>query len=215
MSGQRPGANRWQKRSEKKEQLSHSQPLASHFVGREEELTQLHQWLENALQGELQIVFVSGEAGIGKTTLAETFVEQAQADHNIWIGHGQCIEQYGAGEPYMPLLEALSRLGQEDGATAFVSGLQKYAPTWLAQMPALFTPEEFEDLQPKIQGMTRERMLREITEALEVITKTSPLVLVLEDLHWSDFLHLNSFPRSVDEADEPGCSSLQHTVQPR
>ena len=167
--------------------VADSQPLTPYFVGREGELAQLHQWLENALQGKPQIVFVSGEAGIGKTALAETFVEQAQADRNIWIGHGQCIEQYGAGEPYMPLLEALSRLGQEDGATAFVSSLQKYAPTWLAQMPALFTPEEFEDLQPKIQGMTRERMLREITEALEVITKTSPLVLVLEDLHWSDF----------------------------
>jgi predicted ATPase len=53
-------------------------------------------------------------------------------------------------------------------------------------MPALLNPTEFEALQRKTQGATRERMLRELAEALEVLTAEQPLLLVLEDLHWSD-----------------------------
>ena len=53
-------------------------------------------------------------------------------------------------------------------------------------MPALLTATEFEALQRKTAGMTKERMLREMAEALEALTTERPLVLVLEDLHWSD-----------------------------
>src|SRR5262249_2943468 len=56
----------------------------------------------------------------------------------------------------------------------------------LVQMPAVLRTEEFEALQRKTQGATKERMLREMAETLEVVTAERPLVLVLEDLHWSD-----------------------------
>ena len=79
-------------------------------VGREAELTQLQEWYARARDGQRQVVFVAGEAGMGKTTLVEACVEQLQADGDCWVGHGQCIEQYGAGEAYMPVLEALGRL---------------------------------------------------------------------------------------------------------
>src|SRR5262249_46881956 len=58
--------------------------------------------------------------------------------------------------------------------------------TWLVQMPAFLDDPEFEGLQRKVQGATRERMLREMAEALEALTAEQLLVLVLEDLHWSD-----------------------------
>ena len=64
--------------------------------------------------------------------------------------------------------------------------LQQHAPSWLVQMPALLSTAELEELQRRTAGVTRERMLRELAEALEVITVERPLVLVLEDLHWSD-----------------------------
>ena len=64
--------------------------------------------------------------------------------------------------------------------------LHQHAPTWLVQMPALLDTAELEALQRRTHGATRERMLRELAEALEVITPERPLVLVLEDLHWSD-----------------------------
>ena len=62
----------------------------------------------------------------------------------------------------------------------------RYAPTWLVQMPALMSDTELEALQRKVQGATRERMLREMAEAIEALTAERPLVLVIEDVHWSD-----------------------------
>ena len=164
---------------------SDAQSVAPYFVGREGELAQLYQALEDALEGEPQIVFLTGEAGIGKTSLVEVFLEHVRALYPLWTGHGQCIEQYGSGEAYMPVLEALSRLGQEERAHAtLVPLLQQYAPTWLRQMPALHVVGKDDGRQS--HGATHERMLREMTEALEAITQAQPLILVLEDLHWSD-----------------------------
>src|SRR5207249_11698023 len=59
-------------------------------------------------------------------------------------------------------------------------------PSWLLQLPTLFSPAEFEALQRRGSGATRDRMLRELADAVEILTAARPLVLVLEDLHWSD-----------------------------
>src|SRR4030095_13861338 len=64
--------------------------------------------------------------------------------------------------------------------------LEHQAPTWLAQMPALCSPAVLEAVQHRVLGATQERMLRELAEAVEALTVTRPLLLVLEDLHWSD-----------------------------
>src|SRR6185312_12125542 len=70
-----------------------------------------------------------------------------------------------------------------------------HAPMWLAQMPALIDAETRVELQREIQGATRERMLREMTEAIEALTVDNTLVLVLEDLHWSDVSTLDLVTR--------------------
>jgi hypothetical protein len=57
---------------------------------------------------------------------------------------------------------------------------------WLAQLPGLIDATEIADLTRRCAGATRDRMLRELVEALECLTERQPLVLVLEDLHWSD-----------------------------
>ena len=56
------------------------------LVGREIELAQLQKWLDNALSGERQVVFVSGEPGIGKTTLVDAFLEQVQSKLRASLG---------------------------------------------------------------------------------------------------------------------------------
>ncbi|NOT54898.1 MAG: AAA family ATPase [Deltaproteobacteria bacterium] len=86
----------------------------------------------------------------------------------------------------MPILEALGRLCREPGGERLIALLNQHAPTWLVQMPTLLNATELEAVQRKVQGATRERMLREMTEAIEAITAERPLVLWLEDLHWSD-----------------------------
>ena len=55
----------------------------------------------------------------------------------MWIGHGQCIEQYGVGEAYLPLLEALGRLCRGPEGERLVALLAQYAPSWVVQLPAL------------------------------------------------------------------------------
>ena len=81
---------------------------SSAIVGREAERTRLRELLREVLGGEQRMVFVTGEPGIGKTTLVEAFQAEA-AFERILVARGQCLDQYGAGEPYLPLLEALGR----------------------------------------------------------------------------------------------------------
>ena len=156
-------------------------------VGREGELARLRSWYSHVLEGQRRIIFVTGEAGIGKTTLVQTFLDSVQQEGTARVGCGQCVEQYGGGEPYMPVLEALSRLGREPGGERVVEVLDRFAPTWLAQMPELLARAERGRLQGQNQGVTQQRMLREMAQALEALAAEAPLVLVLEDLHWSDF----------------------------
>jgi DNA-binding winged helix-turn-helix (wHTH) protein/predicted ATPase len=160
------------------------------LVGREAELDRLRGSLELALDGRRQVVFISGEAGIGKTALVEAFLLRAAADPQVWLARGQCLEQFGSGEAYLPALEAISRLCQELGRERFVDLLRRHAPTWLLQTPWLLPASELEALRRNTHG-TRERMLREIAEAMEALTAETTLVLALEDLHWSDYSTLD------------------------
>jgi predicted ATPase len=157
------------------------------MVGRQAELDQLNGWLAGALNGERQVVFVTGEAGIGKTTVLAALVAHLAGEESLWVGRGQCIEQYGAGEAYLPVLEALGRLSRTPQGERLVALLRQHAPTWLIQMPALLDAAEREALQRAVTGTTQSRMLREMAEALEAITAEMPLVLILEDLQWADY----------------------------
>jgi DNA-binding winged helix-turn-helix (wHTH) protein/predicted ATPase len=157
-----------------------------HFVGRATALARLAQWWTTARQGKRQVGMISGEPGIGKTALIDTFVAQVSATEQVWVGYGQCIEHYGAGEPYLPLLEALGRLCRGPEGASLVNLLHQYAPSWLVHLPALLAVEQRERLERTASVVTPTRMLRELAEVLEVLTADRPLVLVLEDLHWSD-----------------------------
>src|SRR5262245_37757127 len=159
------------------------------FVGRDEALLRLQAWLQKALRGERQIVFVTGEAGIGKTALVDTFARSITSNRSIRIGRGQCLEQYGTSEAYMPVLEAIGRLCRDQGQVVDV--MRAHAPMWLLQMPSLVSASDRELLSRGVAGATRERMLREMAEALEALTTDAPLVLILEDLHWSDYSTLD------------------------
>jgi DNA-binding winged helix-turn-helix (wHTH) protein/tetratricopeptide (TPR) repeat protein len=155
-------------------------------VGREAAIAELDRHLAKALQGQRQVVFVTGEAGIGKTTLVDVFHQRSAGRANLRIARGQCVEGFGGKEAYYPMLEALGQLTRDRDSGPIVQNLAKRAPTWLIQLPALVKKEQREALQREILGATRERMVREICEALEVLTSENPLAIVLEDLHWVD-----------------------------
>jgi DNA-binding winged helix-turn-helix (wHTH) protein len=162
-------------------------------IGREAELAQLQGLLREAASGRRRIVFVTGEPGIGKTTLIDEFVERSAPAAGVWIGRGQCVEHYGSGEPYLPVMEALGRLARTDAHERLENVLRRVAPSWLLELPALVESEEREALHPQSPPATRERRMRELAEALETLTTarvaaSDPplLVLALEDLHWTD-----------------------------
>jgi predicted ATPase len=144
-------------------------------VGREAELASLSRRYEQTRRGRRQVLFVTGDAGMGKTALVDAFTEQLGSDEPVWVGQGQCVEQYGAGEAYLPLLEALS-----------LAYLRQYAPSWLVQLPALVGAEDRAALQQQVQEVTQSRLLRELAEALEPLTTVQPAVFVLEEPHGSD-----------------------------
>src|SRR6266545_2241684 len=161
-------------------------PAAEAPAGRSRELARLERLLADARSGQRRLVFVTGEAGIGKTTIIERFLADAAAEGALLVARGQCVEHRGAGEAYLPVLEALGRLARQPGAQGLVRLLAQQAPTWVAQMPWLLEDDELESVHRRLAGATHERMLREMLETLEVIGVETPVVLVLEDLHWSD-----------------------------
>lgn len=169
-------------------------PATAHsLVGRTADLALLRRLLDSAAGGDRQMVFVTGEAGIGKTALLDAFVctLARETSTGLLTAHGQCIEHHGVGEAYLPVLEALGRLCRGDGGAELIALLRRAAPTWLAQMPALVEDTERESLQFNTLGAAQERMMREMTEVLEAFTVAQPLVLWLEDLQWADYSTLD------------------------
>jgi serine/threonine protein kinase/pimeloyl-ACP methyl ester carboxylesterase/tetratricopeptide (TPR) repeat protein len=156
------------------------------LVGRKEELRTLGRLFRATCRGSRQLAFVAGEPGIGKSSLVEMFLQQVQLPGQLRVGQGQCLDHRGPGEPYMPVLDALGRVCRGKHGAELVAVLQQYAPTWLAQLPSLLDAVQLEAVQQRAFAATRERMLRELVEALDAFTVNRPFLLLLEDLHWSD-----------------------------
>jgi DNA-binding winged helix-turn-helix (wHTH) protein/tetratricopeptide (TPR) repeat protein len=167
-------------------QRQRSEGAGDLLVGREGERECLERALGRALQGERRVVFVTGEAGIGKTALVNRFLSALMNHPGVAVGWGQCVEQYGAGEAYLPILEALSRLARRSDGGQLVRTLQRHAPSWLAQMPELIDGAGGPAPERGAATATRERMLRELAQTLPVVGERCPLILLIEDLHWAD-----------------------------
>lgn len=155
------------------------------LIGRDDVLQAMRAALAAAQTGQRQVLFLSGPAGVGKSAVIEAFLA-APGSGRYWVAGAGCVEQYGASEAYRPLLEALTRLGRQADGPRVIAVLAQCAPTWLAQLPSVQSPAQFAALQRRTAGATRDRMLRELTDALETLTVDVPLVLWLEDLHWAD-----------------------------
>ena len=156
-------------------------PKTPSFIGRADALARLRRGWEQACGGQRAVVWVAGEPGIGKTTLIEHFAASLGA---VTFAGGQCVEHHGTGEPYLPVLEALAELCRKDAGLPAM--LRTVAPTWLLQLPWLSSAEERDALRRELAGVGADRMLREMGELLDRYTEQRPLLLLTEDLHWSD-----------------------------
>jgi len=106
------------------------------LVARGPELDALDTAFATVRDGKRALVFITGEPGIGKTTLADAFVEKARAKSSVFVARAACVEQYGSGEAFLPILEALGSLCRSRGGEHVVDVLMRHAPTSLAQMPS-------------------------------------------------------------------------------
>jgi serine/threonine protein kinase/tetratricopeptide (TPR) repeat protein len=163
------------------------------FVGREPEIRKLESLRDGAISGTGRVVFITGEPGIGKTSLSDEFLRRTRRQRpGLLISRGRCVEQYGTGEAYLPFLDAMGGLLQAPGRERIAAVMRTYAPTWCMELPTAFASSgSLEKLQQDTIGATKERMMRELGDALGILATASPVVLLLEDLHWAD-------PSSVD-----------------
>jgi predicted ATPase len=162
---------------------------AARIVGREEELSRLKNQLQLADSGQRQVVFVTGDPGIGKTALVDAFCSQSataidRTGTRRSVARGQCVQGVGMTEEYYPVTEALSQLCRSADGAAARQVLTRLAPAWLA-------PGKESSASPLPLPATRERTLGDLCSALEELAAERPLILILEDLHWADESTLN------------------------
>jgi len=155
------------------------------LVGRAEPLEQLQALLRQAAAGEPQAAFISGEPGIGKSALVEALIAGSGRVAGLVVARGQCIEGFAGIEPYYPVLEALGGLCGGPSRASTIRTIAKLAPAWAAQMSEIQTEQR--DAAPLPIDVARSRMVREGAQLFEALAAERPLLLLLEDLHWSDY----------------------------
>jgi DNA-binding winged helix-turn-helix (wHTH) protein len=157
-------------------------------VGRARERSEIAEWLRAAAGGARQIGFVTGEAGIGKTTLVDTALRDLARDSGarLAVARGQCIEHYGAGEPYLPVSAALAALCRGRDGPRVAATLHDHAPGWFLGAMGVAAPGEVGRAEKRRPPRTRTRC-RGWPPASMPSPPTPPLVLVLEDMQWSDY----------------------------
>ena len=157
------------------------------LVGRDGEQRALRSSFDRACSGHRQFVFVCGDAGMGKTTLLDDFALRLRRDApDARLLRGHCLEVTGESEAYLPILDALEQGARGAGGDEWLALLREHAPSWLRQLPKLLASDELEQLRRISAGTPPDQQRRELAQALETAAADQTLVLILEDLHWSD-----------------------------
>lgn len=164
---------------------SPTRPNERLVVCRDRELETLHSALQRARTGSRQLCFITGDPGIGKSTLVHTFLSTLDPSAACAVT-GSCIEQHGTPEPYLAIIDALTTITRSSHGQRVLAALVRYAPTFVAQVPHLVDDNLLDEVRRRAAGGNESRHLREISEAIEAICTVDPLVLVLEDLQWAD-----------------------------
>lgn len=159
-------------------------------VGRDRELAALQSLLAAARRAERRLCFVTGDPGIGKTTLVDTFVDDLGDD--VLVLRGSSIEQHGTPEAYAPIVEMISSLRGSTKRDRVLATLVRHAPTFMLPLAHLLPSRKHEELtaqRARLDGETKP--IGELVEAVEVIANDHPVIIVLEDLQWSDVATLD------------------------
>jgi transcriptional regulator with AAA-type ATPase domain/tetratricopeptide (TPR) repeat protein len=164
------------------------------FVGRQEEIHLLESRFQAAVKGRGHVVAICGDAGIGKSRLLHEFRQRIR-DHRVTSLEAHCVS-YGTGIPYLPLIELLRRafrINDADSSPLVAGKVERVlerlglssveAVAFLLEFLGIKTSEEGPPLVPEaIQARIRDLLRRVCANA----SRTRPLIVVVEDLHWMD-----------------------------
>lgn len=189
------------------------------FVAREETLAQLNSQLAKVLNGQGQVVFITGQAGSGKTALMEAFARQAQATiPNLLVAPGSCDAYLGLGDPYLPFREILqllvgdveTRLTRGDITLENARRLWHFLPQ-TTQILSTAGPQLIDSLisrhilpesgQPELTNLlihkpindqtSQSDLSEQVTNVLDQIAQQRPLLLIIDDAQWMDAASIN------------------------
>jgi class 3 adenylate cyclase/predicted ATPase len=177
------------------------------FVGRDQEVALLADRWQQALHGEGQAVLLSGEAGIGKSRIVESF-RHSIADETYTEVHYQC-SPYHIDSPLHPVISHLERAAHfapDDPPEVKLDKLQALATrasTRSGEVVALFaallsipTGDRYPAPDPDPQRQ-KERLLHALVEQFAGLASAGPLLVILEDVHWADPTTLDLFGRLI------------------
>ncbi|MET0285339.1 MAG: protein kinase, partial [Polyangiales bacterium] len=192
---------------------AHDQQGKPPFVARAEELERLHAALARTQAEGAHLALVLGVSGIGKTALSAQFAERARAQTGALVLVGRChpLEQvpYKAFDTLIDALAGyLARLPTVEAAALMprnVALLARLFPA-LATVPVVMgMPDESRLHDP---ALLRARAFAALKELLARITDRRPLLLVLDDLHWSDADSMELLRELLSGRDAPACLFL-------
>src|SRR5690242_14521943 len=177
------------------------------LIGRDEELELLLRRWARAKTGEGQVVLLSGEAGIGKSRLSAALMEGLAAEPHRRLRYF-CSPQHtdSAFYPIIGQLERAAGFAHDDmpqtkldklDALLVQTSTSKQDAALLAEMLSLANDGRYPVLEP-VPEQLRQKTLAALGVQLETVARFSPVLMILEDVHWSDPTSLETFGHIVD-----------------
>lgn len=181
-----------------------SDTKSSIFVGRQAQLSQLNDYWRNTLhKNQGKVVFLTGEAGIGKTTILEQFSQNILKNYSgVQYAYAQCNQMAGDVSPYAPFVQILNNLTEQAAKKDdnwFVEYMREVGPDILNMVPALgavlTTTAKSVDFVWRWRHRDEETsaqfgqqdIFQQFTDSLlNIAIKKNPLLICIDDWHWAD-----------------------------